>query len=78
MGIVRLARGGDGASHDVIIDGQCPHNVAMSADDAIVAAYLHAHAGPGELVSQRQLSATFGVPRPKWPPWSAPSTGHGQ
>ena len=65
MGIVRLARGGDGASHDVTIDGQCPHNVAMSADDAIVAAYLHARDCLGEPVSQRQLSATFSVPRPR-------------
>ena len=65
MGIVRLARGGDGASHDMTIDGQCPHDVAMSADDAIVAAYLHARDCLGEPVSQRQLSATFGVPRPR-------------
>jgi hypothetical protein len=34
MGIVRLARAGDGASHLTATDGQCPHQVAMSAEDA--------------------------------------------
>ena len=65
MGIVRLARAGDGASHLTATSGRCPHQVAMSAEDAIVAAYLHARDCLGEPVSQRQLSATFGVPRPK-------------
>ena len=65
MGIVRLARAGDGANHLTATDGQCPHQVAMSAEDAIVTAYLHARDCLGEPVSQRQLSATFGVPRPK-------------
>ena len=65
MGIVRLARAGDGASHLTATDGQCPHRVAMSAEDAVVTAYLHARDCLGEPVSQRQLSATFGVPRPK-------------
>ena len=65
MGIVRLARAGDGTSHLTATDGQCPHQVAMSAEDAIVTAYLHARDCLGEPVSQRQLSATFGVPRPK-------------
>lgn len=65
MGIVRLARAGDGTSHLTATGGQCPHQVAMSAEDAIVAAYLHARDCLGEPVSQRQLSATFGVPRPK-------------
>jgi hypothetical protein len=37
----------------------------MSAEDAVVTAYLHARDCLGEPVSQRQLSATFGVPRPK-------------
>jgi len=65
MGIVRLARAGDGASHLTTAGGQCPHQVAMSAEDAVVTAYLHARDCLGEPVSQRQLSATFGVPRPK-------------
>jgi hypothetical protein len=65
MGIVRLARAGDGGSHRAATDGQCPHQVAMSAEDAVVTAYLHARDCLGEPVSQRQLSATFGVPRPK-------------
>lgn len=65
MGIVRLARAGDGASHLTASDGQCPHQVAMSAEDAILTAYLHARDCLGEPVSQRQLSAAFGVPRPK-------------
>jgi hypothetical protein len=65
MGIVRLARAGNGASHLTATDGQCPHQVAMSAEDAVVTAYLHARDCLGEPVSQRQLSATFGVPRPK-------------
>jgi hypothetical protein len=46
-------------------EGQCPHQVAMSAEEAIVTAYLHARDCLGEPMSQRQLSATFGVPRPK-------------
>ena len=65
MGIVRLARAGDGASHPMATGSQCPHQVAMTAEDAIVAAYLHARDCLGQPVSQRQLSATFGVPRPK-------------
>lgn len=65
MGIVRLARADDGASHLTATGGQCPHQVAMSAEDAVVTAYLHARDCLGEPVSQRQLSATFGVPRPK-------------
>jgi len=65
MGIVRLARAGDGVSHLTATGGQCPHQVAMSAEDAVVTAYLHARDCLGEPVSQRQLSATFGVPRPK-------------
>jgi len=65
MGIVRLARASDGASHLTATGGQCPHQVAMSAQEAIVAAYLHARDCLGEPMSQRQLSATFGVPRPK-------------
>ena len=63
MGIVRLARAGD--SHLTASDGQCPHQVAMSAEEAVRTAYLHARDCLGEPVSQRQLSATFGVPRPK-------------
>lgn len=65
LGIVRLARGSVSASHLVAAGSQCPHGVAMSADDAIVAAYLHARDCLAEPVSQRQLSATFGVPRPR-------------
>lgn len=65
LGIVRLARGSVSASHLVATGSQCPHGVAMSADDAIVAAYLHARDCLAEPVSQRQLSATFGVPRPR-------------
>jgi len=60
-GIVRLAR----ASHLTATGGQCPHQVVMSAEDAIVTVYLHARDCLGEPMSQRQLSATFGVPRPK-------------
>jgi Protein of unknown function (DUF2637) len=65
MGIVRLARTGDGESHLTATGGQCPHQVAMSAEDAVITAYLHARDCLGEPVSQRHLSATFGVPRPK-------------
>jgi hypothetical protein len=53
MGIVRLARAGEGASHLTATDGQCPHQVAMPAEDAIVTAYLHARDCLGEPVSQR-------------------------
>ena len=42
---------------------QCPHGVAMSAEEAGRLAHEHARECLGSPVSQRQLSATFGVPR---------------
>jgi hypothetical protein len=43
--------------------GQCPHQVAMTADDAVVSAYLHGRHCDGDAPSQRQLAAQFGVSR---------------
>jgi uncharacterized protein DUF2637 len=43
--------------------GQCPHRVAMTADDAVVSAYLHGRDCDSETPSQRQLAAQFGVSR---------------
>ena len=42
---------------------QCRHQVAMTADDAVVNAYLHSRDCDGEAPSQRQLAAQFGVSR---------------
>jgi len=43
--------------------GHCPHQVAMTADDAVISAYLHARDCVGDTPSQRQLAAQFGVSR---------------
>jgi hypothetical protein len=45
--------------------GQCPHQVAMTADDAVVSAYLHGRDCDGDIPSQRQLATQFGVSRAK-------------
>lgn len=41
----------------------CPHQVAMTADDAVISAYLHGRDCDGDAPSQRQLAAQFGVSR---------------
>jgi Protein of unknown function (DUF2637) len=65
MGIVRLARSGGNADHPAATGDQCPHIAAGTVDEAVVAAYLHGRDCLGESLSQRQLSAAFGVPRAK-------------
>lgn len=44
---------------------QCPHGVANTAEEAVVTAFLHWRDCLDETPSQRQLSASFGVSRPK-------------
>ena len=45
--------------------GQCAHRVARTAEEAVVQSYLHIRDCLGEQPSQRQLSAGFGISRPK-------------
>jgi hypothetical protein len=74
MGIVRLARGGQPEARD----GQCPHGVPLTADEAVVTAYLHTRDCLGEAASQRHLSASFDRPRPKVAALVGPLNGHRQ
>lgn len=74
MALVRRARGGQPEARD----GQCPHAVALSADDAVVAAYLHGRDCLEDTPSQRHLSAAFGLPRPKVAALVGPLNGHRQ
>jgi hypothetical protein len=66
MGLVRRSRQldvsrGDGRAGPRA--GQCPHQVAMTADDAVVSAYLHGRDCDGDTPSQRQLAAQFSISR---------------
>ena len=45
--------------------GQCPHGLATSAEEAVRLLYLHTRDCLAEVPSQRQLSAAFGVSRPR-------------
>lgn len=62
--LLALLRGARAAQPETSGD-QCAHTVASSADEAVVAAYLHGRDCLDEAPSQRQLSAAFGIPRPK-------------
>jgi hypothetical protein len=68
IGLVRRSRE-RGAStcndHPDPLLGQCPHQVAMTADDAVISAYLHSRDCYGDTPSQRQLAAQFGLSRAK-------------
>lgn len=55
----------DGDVPDVQDADPCPHSLALTADDAAVQAFLHARDCLGETLSQRELSAAFGISRPK-------------
>jgi hypothetical protein len=44
---------------------RCPHAVAVSAEDAVVQAFLHARDCAQIPLSQRHLAAAFGVSRSK-------------
>ncbi len=55
----------DASDGDVSADGQCPHGVAGSADEAVVLAFLHGRDCLNEKPSQRNLAASFGVHRTK-------------
>jgi len=68
MGLVRRSRehradSGDGQAESS--RGQCPHQVAMTADEAVVSAYLHGRDCDGDAPSQRLLAVQFGVSRAK-------------
>jgi hypothetical protein len=53
------------AAADPATSSQCPHQVAMSGEEAVVTAFLHGRDCLGDEPSQRGLSTTFGVPRPR-------------
>ena len=66
IGLVRRSREhgvNTAGGHAEPLPGQCPHQVAMTADDAVVSAYLHGRDCDGDTPSQRQLAAQFGVSR---------------
>lgn len=53
----------------------CPHHIAGTADEAIVQAFLHARDCLDSPLSQRVLSASFGVRRPRVAELVAPYAG---
>ena len=55
----------DASDGDVNADGQCPHGVATSAEDAVVRLFLHGRDCLNDQPSQRYLAASFGVHRTK-------------
>jgi hypothetical protein len=65
MGLVRRARAGSQPGHPRAAASQCQHGAASTADAAAVAAFLHGRDCLGSQPSQRQLSAAFGISRPK-------------
>jgi hypothetical protein len=64
MGIVRLARGGEPGTIGDEAD-QCPHNVALALDEAIVTAWEHQRVCLGERTAQRPFADGFGISRTK-------------
>jgi hypothetical protein len=68
MGLIRRSREhrigvGDNQAEPPQI--HCPHEVAMTADEAVVSAYLHGRDCEDDAPSQRQLATQFGVSRAK-------------
>jgi hypothetical protein len=66
IGLVRRSRERGvrtGNSHPGPRLGQCPHQVAKTADDAVISAYLHGRDCDSEAPSQRQLAVQFGLSR---------------
>jgi hypothetical protein len=67
MGLVRRARhvpaaaAGDAPAE--VPASRCPHQVAESADEALMQAFLHGRDCLDEPPSQRHLASQFGVPR---------------
>jgi len=55
--------------------GQCPHQVAMTAGDAVIMAYVPARDCAGDAPSQRQLGAQFGVSRARVAALVSPLSG---
>lgn len=72
MGLVRRARGGQLPA----MPGQCPHEVAGSAEEAIIAAFLHGRDCLEDQPSQRHLAAAFGLSRQRVAELVGPLTGH--
>ena len=64
MGIVRLARGSDLQTIGDE-DGQCPHTVARTIDEAVVTAWEHQRVCLGEKTAQRPFADGFGISRTK-------------
>jgi hypothetical protein len=56
--------------------GQCGHEVAGTPEERVVQDYLHTRDCLGEVPSQRLLSATYGLSRPKVAQLVGPLTGH--
>ena len=56
----------------------CGHMVASTPEEAVVRAYLHERDCLGSAPSQRQLSATWGLSRPRVAELVTPLNGHGQ
>ena len=69
MGLVRRARripvAAAGDAPGGVPAGRCPHQVAGSADEAVVQAFLHGRDCLDRPPSQRHLASQFGVPRTK-------------
>jgi len=63
LGLVRRARQRTADGSSPATPGQCPHLVAVSADEAVMTAFLHGRDCLGDQPSQRRLAETFGLPR---------------
>jgi hypothetical protein len=70
MGLVRRSRE-RGAStcndHPDPLLGQCPHQVAMTADDAVIGAYLHSRDCYGDTPHNANWRLSSASAGPKWP-----------
>ncbi len=60
----------------VTTSGPCGHVVADTLEDTIIVAYLHGRDCLGEAPSQRQLAATYRLPRSKVAALVGPLNGH--
>jgi hypothetical protein len=74
MIMVRRARQRSDPRQDPAGGGQCPHGVARSVEEAIVAAFLHGRDCEGKRPSQRQLAADFATTKDKVATLTRPHT----
>jgi hypothetical protein len=85
--LIRRGRGGGSQAVTPATPGHCPHQVALTREDAVRVAYGHARDCLDEPVSIRQLAATFRMTRdrvaelarpvPSEPPRAAPPAALG-